>query len=293
MKTDRVTADGAVRTASATIAWFRLPLGSPTRRTRIGASTFVVGGTASAASVATRISASPDWTASCWARASASPRSPRPTVGRIESIACRTRPMSLVPVATILAVRPASMTLTLPPAGRSLSASLAASRAADSRSGGTSVAPMLADVSMMTTRSRASPAGRSTNGRAARRARITTSRSWRRKSRLRRSFCHGAFASTSAASRCQRRVDGTTVGVRRRRRRYIATTAGTNRRPSSASGALNGIVGGPGQATTRRRRSSAKISSLSGTSVERSTYVAWRRAASWAKPSFQAARRPL
>ena len=45
---------------------------------------------------------------------------PRLTVGRIDSIACRTRPRSLVPVATIRAVRPASITLTLPPLGQVL-----------------------------------------------------------------------------------------------------------------------------------------------------------------------------
>ena len=239
-KTERLRV-GDVRTARATIAWLRDPFGSPTRRTRIGASTFVVGGTASAASVATRTSASPDWIASCWARARASPRLPRLIVGRIDSIAWRTRPRSVVPVATMRAVRPASMTLTLPPLGRSFRASIAACRAAASRSGATSVAAMLAEVSMITTRSRASPAGRSTNGRAARNARIATRRSWSRKRRLRRSFCHGAFASTSAASRCQSRVEGTIVSVRRRRSRYIATTAGTNSRPSSASGLANGI----------------------------------------------------
>ncbi len=51
-KTDRVTADGAVRTARATIAWLRVPRSLPTRRTRTLASTAVVGIDARAASVA-------------------------------------------------------------------------------------------------------------------------------------------------------------------------------------------------------------------------------------------------
>ena len=53
--TERVTADGAVRTASATIAWFLRS--RPTCKTLTGAETVTVGGVASAASVATRICA--------------------------------------------------------------------------------------------------------------------------------------------------------------------------------------------------------------------------------------------
>ena len=129
---------------------------------------------------------------------------------------------------TTRAVRPAATTLTLPPAGRSRSASTASCLAAVRRSGATSVAAMLADVSMTRTMSRARPAGRSRNGRAASTARSRTSRSWRSSRRLRRSRCHGAFASTSATSRCHSRVDGTTVSSRRSLSRYIATTAGRN-----------------------------------------------------------------
>ena len=60
-------------------------------------------------------------------RRAAGRRPGRPTseVAAIEAIACFTRPRSDVPLATTLAVRPAAITLTLPPAGRSLSASIA------------------------------------------------------------------------------------------------------------------------------------------------------------------------
>ena len=51
----------------------------------------------------------------------------------------------------------------------------------------------------------------------------------------------------------------------------MASTAGTNRRPSSASGAAKGIAAIEPQATTRRRRSSAKTRSLSGSVVGTST----------------------
>ncbi len=47
-------------------------------------------------------------------------------VGRRSLIACRTRPRSLVSLATIRAVRSAAITLTTPPVGSSLSASIAA-----------------------------------------------------------------------------------------------------------------------------------------------------------------------
>ena len=198
--TERVTADGAVRTASATIAWFFRD--RPTDRTLIGAPTDAVGVVASAPSVATRIWASPDRAASLPASSSASPRSPEALVGSISSRAWRTRPISAVSLTTIRAVRSAVTMLTLPPAGRSRSASSEAVFAASSRFGATSVAAMLAEVSRTRTMSRASPAGRSRNGRAARNARITTRSSCRSRSRLRRSFCHGALASTSEIKRC-------------------------------------------------------------------------------------------
>ena len=57
------------------------------------------------------------------------------------------------------------------------------------------------------------------NGRA---AAITTSaamRSWRRSSQLKRSRCHGAFASMSRTSCCQRKVEPT--GTSRRRSRSM------------------------------------------------------------------------
>ena len=55
----QIGADGEVRTASATIAWFLCD--RPTARTRIGASTVLVAGVASAPSVATREAAGPAW----------------------------------------------------------------------------------------------------------------------------------------------------------------------------------------------------------------------------------------
>ena len=221
------------------MAWFCC--WRPTWRTRIGASIVVVGIVASAASVATRIWASPERAASAPASRRASPRSPVDAVSSIESIARRIRPMSVEPVATTRAVRPAAMTLALPPDGRSRSASIAACFAAPSRSGTTSVAPMLADASTTRTMSRARPAGRSMNGRAARIASAITRSSCNSNNRLRRSRCHGALASTSATSRFHSSVDGTIASSRRSFRRYIATTAGTNSRPSSASGVAKGI----------------------------------------------------
>ncbi len=155
MKTERVTADGAVRTASATIAWFLRS--RPTGRTLIGAETLTAGGEERAASVATRICASPDRVASLEASSRASPRSPRVGAGTRPSSACRTRPRSVVSLTTIRAVRSAAMTLTFPPVGRSLRAAIAASRAAARRFGATSVAPMLAEVSMTSTTSRDEP----------------------------------------------------------------------------------------------------------------------------------------
>ena len=118
---------------------------------------------------------------------------------------------------------------------------------------------MLAEVSMTSTMSRASPAGRSRNGRAASSASAITSSSWRSSSRLRRSCCHGAFASTSATSRVHSSVDGTTASSRRSLSRYIAMTAGTNSRPSSASGVVNGMCGRyPARAGAAARRTSAR-----------------------------------
>ncbi len=264
-KTERVTADGAARTARATIAWFLRS--RPTGSTRIGASTLALGAVASAASVATRIWASPERAASLPASSSASPRSPRIAVGVRSSSAWRTRPRSEVSLTTIRALRSAAMTLTLPPVGRSRSAAMAASRAAAIRFGVMSVAAMLAEVSMTSTTSLARPAGRSRNGRAASSTSSSTSRSWSSRSRLRRRRCHGAFASTSVDRRLHSRVDGTTVSSRRSLSRYIAMTAGMKSRPASASGAMNGIA----QPSTRRRRSSANIRSARFTSDERST----------------------
>ena len=279
---------GAVRTASATIAW--LPASRPTRRTLTGAWTEPVGGVASAASVATRISASPERAASAEARRSASARLPMSAVGSMPAMACRTRPTSDVPFATTRAVRPAAITLTLPPAGRSFSASTAAALAASSRFGVTSVACIEAEVSTTSTRSPASPAGRSMNGRAARNTSSSTSSSCSSSRRLRRSRCHGALASTSATRRCHSSVDGTTASSRRSFSRYMAMTSGTNTSPASASGARNGIAAYP---TTRRRRSSANTRSASGTSVDSGTYDARRLAARSARPSCQAASRAL
>ena len=266
MNADCVRADGSVRTASAAIAW--LLRSRPTGRTWIGASTSVVGVVASAPSVATRISASPERRASFEASSSASPRSPVVLVGRRSLIACRTRPRSLVSLATIRAVRSAAITLTTPPVGSSLSASIAADLAPSSRFGRTSVAPMLADVSTTRMMSRASPAGRSRNGRAASSTRIRTSRSWSSSRRLRRSRCQGAFASTSVSRRVHSSVDGTTASSRRSLSMYIAMTAGMNSSPSSARGLSSGI---PGYPRTRRRRSSANISSARFVSEDRST----------------------
>jgi hypothetical protein len=119
-KTDRVTADGDVRTASATMAWFFRS--RPTDRTVIGAETRAVGFRASAASVATRIWASPERAASFDASSRASPRSPRVWVTGIDSIACRTRARSPDSLTTMRDVRSAAIRLTFPPcqAGRSL-----------------------------------------------------------------------------------------------------------------------------------------------------------------------------
>ena len=124
---------GAVRTASATIASFFAS--RPTWSTRTGASSVPDGGVASAASVATRISASPDRAASAEASRRASPRSPTSEVGGMALIACLALPRSLVPLAMTRAVRPAAITLTLAPPGSSLSASMAAALAASSRVG--------------------------------------------------------------------------------------------------------------------------------------------------------------
>ena len=245
--------DDAVWTPSATIAW--LSWARPTRRTRTGASSVPVGGFAIEASVATRISASPERAASAEASRRASPRSPASEVAVIEAIACLTRPRSEVPFATTLAVRPAETTLTLPPAGRSLRASRAMALAASSRFGETSVACIEAEVSITSTMSPARPAGRSTKGRAASSTRIRTRSSWRSSSRLRRSFCHGALASTSATSFCHSSVDGTTASSRRSLSRYMAMTTGTNSSPASASGVRNGMAGPtrrPGDGAARR-----------------------------------------
>ena len=127
------------------------------------------------------------------------------------------------------------------------------------------------------TMSRARPAGRSRNGRAASRARITTSSSWSRSSRLRRSFCHGALASTSATRRVHSRVDGTTVSSRRSLSRYIAMTAGMNSSPSSASGVVNGIApASPARAGAAARRTSGRRGSCP-TTGRRSSPAAWPR----------------
>ncbi len=265
MKADRVTDDGAARTARATMAWFLRS--RPTDSTLTGAPTLVVGAVASAASVATRTWASPERAASFDASSSASPRSPLVADGVSPSSARRTRSRSVVSLTTIRAVRSAVITVTLPPVGRSASAANAASRAAVNRSGVTSVAPMLADVSMTSTTSRARPAGRSRNGRAASSTSAMTRSSWSSNSRLRRRRCHGALASTSADRRLHSSVDGTTVSSRRSLSRYIAMTAGMKSRPASASGATNGID----QPSTRRRRSSANIRSARLTSEARST----------------------
>ena len=118
-------------------------------------------------------------------RRPSAPRGPRRGGARRRGRRCRTvgvdRPRSPagpgrgrdVPFATTRAVRPAAITLTLPPAGRSLSASTAAAFAASSRFGVTSVACIDAEVSTTRTRSPARPAGRSMNGRAARNTRIS------------------------------------------------------------------------------------------------------------------------
>ena len=86
-KTERVTADGAVRTASATIAWFLRS--RPTRQDRDRrVDRAPSAAVASAASVATRIWASPDRAASLPASSRASPRSPR----RARRLRCRRAP---------------------------------------------------------------------------------------------------------------------------------------------------------------------------------------------------------
>ena len=274
-KTERVTADGAVRTASATIAWFLRS--RPTGRTVIWR---VDRGRRPASRARRRWRRGPR-------RRPSAPRACRRAPARrrgrrarsscsMPSSAWRTRPRSVVSLTTIRAVRPAAMTLTLPPVGRSRSASIAAALAASRRFGGTSVAAMLAEVSMTRTTSRARPAGRSRNGRAASSARITTSSSWSSSSRLRRSFCHGALASTSATSRGHSSVDGTTVSSRRSLSRYIATTAGTNSRPSSASGVVNGIAASPARAGGAARRTSGRPGSCP-TAGRRSSPGAWPR----------------
>ncbi len=240
MKTERVTADGDVRTARATIAWFFRS--RPTGRTLIGASTFVVGIVARAASVATRICASPERAASLEASSRASPRSPRLAAGSRPSRAWRTRPMSVVSLTTMRALRSTAMTLTRPPVGRSARASMAAARAAAIRFGATSVAAMLAEVSMTSTMSRASPAGRSRNGRAANRTSAMTRSNCSSRRGLRRRRCHGAFASTSVRRRLHSSVEGTTAWSRRSLSMYIATTTGMKTRPASARGVMNGMA---------------------------------------------------
>ena len=99
--------------------------------------------------MATRISASLDWAASARRGQGVAEVAARGVGRQIDSIACPDAARSVVAFATIRAVRPASITLTWPPFGRSLSASRAAPLATVSRSGATSVAAMLADVSMI------------------------------------------------------------------------------------------------------------------------------------------------
>ena len=244
MNTDRVTPEGAVRTASATIAWLRLPRS----RSRRGAREpwrpprdrrHV----ASAASVAIE-----DLGVARTARrarrqaASASARSPgrrrrldrvdrqadAPKVGRASCDDPR-RPSGLDDADFAAGWQVAERV-----EGRLLGRREAI-RLRD-RS-----APMLADVSTTSTMSRARPAGRSRNGRAASRTRMMTSRSWSRNSRLRRRRCHGAFASTSATSRCQSSVEGTgrllaTQPEQVHRDRPPARTAGRAGRAGSISG---------------------------------------------------------
>ena len=165
----------------------------------------------------------------------------------------------VVPFATTRAVRPAAMTLTLPPAGRSLSASTAAAFAASSRVGDTSVACIEAEVSMTSTMSPARPAGRSTNGRAARIARISDEQQLEEQQQ-------------APAELLPRRVrldvrDELLPQQRRRHDRLVAAQleqvhrdddrqeqqAGERERREEAH-----------QPTTRRRRSSANTRSLSG-----------------------------
>ncbi len=146
MKTERVTAVGALRTAKATMAWFFRS--RPTCRTVTGAATFRSAGGVKAASVATSTWASPARAASAEARASASPMSAVAAVAVIPARAARTRPMSAVALATTRGVAPAATTLTRPPDGRSRSASSAACFAASRRDGATSVAAMLAEASI-------------------------------------------------------------------------------------------------------------------------------------------------
>ena len=138
-KTERVTADGEVRTASATIAWFlrsrptgRTLTGAATRPGRIGRQRGV--GRDEDLGVA-RAGRELGGELQGVAEVAACPGS---TV--TPSIAWRTRPRSVDSLTTMRALRPAAMTLTLPPVGRSRSASIAAGLAAVRRSGTTSVA---------------------------------------------------------------------------------------------------------------------------------------------------------
>ena len=243
MKTERVTAVGDPRTARATMAWFLRS--RPTCRTLTGAATRRSAGGVKAASVATRTWASPARAASAEARARASPMSAVAGVATIAARAARTRPMSVVALATTRGVGPAATTLTRPPDGRSRSASRASALAASRREGATSVEAMLAEASTTSTRSRASVAGRSANGCAATRARRMTRRSWRRSRNERRRRCHGALAWRSSPKRCQRRVELTVRSVRRSLSIQKATTSGRKARPRRARGAANGIAGPP------------------------------------------------
>ena len=185
---------------------------------------------------------------------------------RCHSMARVARPRSVASLATTRAVSPAATTLTRPSDGSSASASAAARLAAVSRSGKTSVAPMLAEASTTSTRSRARPAGRSRKGRAAARTRISDQQELEQQQqrspqplprRVGLDVAHELLPQERAADRPllapqpehvegdDERDEGQAGEGQRRQEGHRSSPAAC-------------------QATTRRRRSSAKTRSASG-----------------------------
>ena len=181
------------------------------------------------------------------------------------------------------------MTLTCPPAGRSRSASIARARASVIRLGATSLAAMLADASMTMTRSRAKPAGPLQE----------RPRGEEREDQHQEQLEQQEEAPPEALPRGV----GLDVGEQplpeqgRRHDPLVAAeleqVEGDDERDEREAGQGERGQERHRQPTTRRRRSSAKMTSASGTSEVSGTYAAARRAARSARPACHAASRAL